>query len=105
MDLIALIKQAAMDAFNASKPTNIVRGTVVSVTPLKIQVSQMQTLESDFLVVPDYLTDKKVDVTVNWQYETGKKSMTTHNSLKKGDKVFMLRAAGGQEFYVIGRLP
>ena len=35
MDLIALIKQAAMDAFNASKPTDIVRDTVaVSYTHL-----------------------------------------------------------------------
>lgn len=105
MDLIAIIKQAAIDAVNANKPTDIVEGTVISSSPLKIQVSQMQTLESDFLIIADSLTDKQIDVTVNWQYETGKKKMTIHNALKKGDKVIMIRAQGGQSFYVVGRLP
>ena len=35
---------------------------------------------------------------------TGKKTMTLHNALKKGEKVALLRTQGGQQYVVIDRV-
>lgn len=104
MNLVEIIKVAAMEAVKASKPTEVIEGTVTSVSPLKIKVSQMQTLDSAFLVLTDAVKDREVEVTVNWQYETGKKKMTIHNKLKVGERVVMIRTESGQKFYVVGRI-
>lgn len=113
MDMLNIIKKAAMEALEASKPTAVIEGKVVSVSPLKINVSQMQTLDSTFLVLCEAVKDHEIEVTVDWNTETtdshkhsitGKKKVKVHSGLKKGDKVLMIRAAGGQKFYVVGRL-
>lgn len=82
MNLIEIIKRAALDAVTASKPTDVVEGVITSVSPLRIQVSQMQILDNTFLIVMDSV-----------------------KSLKYGERVAMIRTQGGQRFYVIGRLP
>lgn len=113
MDFIEIIKTAACDAVKAENPTDIIEGTVVSAKPLRIQVSQMQTLEEDFLILSDAVCDRTIEVTVDWDTETasahshsinGKKKIKIHNALKKDEKVFMVRKEGGQRFYVLGRL-
>ena len=40
VDLINVMKQSAVDAVRATKPTAVVLGTVVGVEPLKINVEQ-----------------------------------------------------------------
>lgn len=131
MDMLNIMKKAAMEAFKASKPTAVVEGKVISTKPLKINVSQMQTLDSTFLVLCEAVKDHEVEVTVDWNTEnhththkitdtytgggsasdnthkhpiTGKKKVKVHSGLKKGDRVLMIQAEGGQKFYVVGRL-
>lgn len=106
MNLIEIIKQAAVEAVEASKPAVPIEGEVVSESPLKIRVSQMQTLDSDFFVLTEAVKKHTAEVTVDWQTDSGArisgdKKLTVHG-LKKGDKVVLLRAAGGQKFYVLG---
>lgn len=110
MDLLQIIKKAAVEAVEASKPTVPVEGTVVSASPLKIKVDQMQILESEFLVLTEAVKKHTAKVTVDWDTATsnshshslsGKKDMTVHG-LEVGDRVVMLRSAGGQKFYVLG---
>ena len=131
MNMIEIMKQAAMEAMDASQPTAVIEGTVVSAKPLKIQVSQMEPLTKDFLVLCQAVTDYEVEITVDWETDNhththsisdtytgggsagnnthkhavkGKKKITVHQALKKGDKVLMIRQSGGQRFYVVGRL-
>lgn len=121
-NLLGLIKQAAQDAIENSKPADVEYGTVISISPLKIMVDQKRTYTEEFLVVTKNLTDFQVDVTVNWSTEntsggnsydsfashnhviTGRKNITIHNGLRVGEKVAILRLAGGQEFLVIDRV-
>lgn len=102
MDIVKLIKKAAVEAVNASKPANVVFGKVISVSPLKIQVEQKLILSSAQLVVSEHLTDHEVDMTLD--SITGRKTVTIHSGLKVGDKVIMLQKSGGQKYIVIDRI-
>lgn len=82
--LIALIKQTALDAVDARKPTELRYGTITSVNPLKVQITNSFTLPSSLLVVPKRL--KKDD------------------PLIVGDKVALIRAIGGQSYYIIDKI-
>ena len=82
--IIALIKQTALDAVDARKPTELRYGTIISVSPLKVQITNSFTLPSALLVVPKRL--KKDD------------------PLAVGEKVALLRESGGQSYYIIDKI-
>lgn len=81
-NLLTLIKRAAMDAFEASKPCTTQIGTVKKLSPLEISIGQKIVLDIDFL-----------DITT-----------TASEKMKKGSKVLMIRQAGGQKYSVIDTL-
>ncbi len=120
--LIDIMKRAAKEMYDNEQPTDLRFGTVVSVSPLKIQVTNLFTIPQSMLVVPKHLTDYEVEVTVDWTTENksggsgdsafashnhdvkGKKKIKVHNALKNGDKVALIRKHGGQSFYVLDRI-
>lgn len=77
-----LIKKAAVEAVAASKPTAVVYGKVISASPLRIQVDQRLTLDSDFLVL----------------------TQTVSGTLAPGDRVVMLMEQGGQSYVVLDKV-
>ena len=121
-----VIKKAARDEMDASKPVKVCYGEVTSDSPLKIQVDQKLVLETEQLVLCRNVTDYECDVefslktekldhnhtgvhgltsTKTLQYEVkNKKKMKVYNALKKGDAVLLLREQGGQKFIVIDRI-
>ena len=111
--LVNAMKQAGVSATKADGPVTVCYGKVTSKSPLKILVDQKMTLGAAQLVLTRNVTDYEVDVTVGWGTETsdehahalnGKKKMTIHNSLSKGDEVVLLRQQGGQKYIVIDRM-
>lgn len=126
------IKTIAMNALEASKPSGIFFGTVVSASPLKIQVEQKMTLGAEFLVLSTLVQDFTVNMTVDHQTEAetehthdihdtytnggtsdptnhlheykGTKSFRVRLGLKAGEKVILLRVQGGQQFIVLDRV-
>lgn len=116
-DLLKLIKKTSVEAVNASKPANMVFGTVISTSPLKIKVDQKLILTSAQLVLSRQVTDYSVKVSFNWETEndaddshnhklisSANKSMTIHNSLTVGEEVIMMQVLGGQKYIVIDRI-
>ena len=99
-DLVKMIKKAAVQAVNASKPANVVFGKVTSVSPLKIKVDQKLILGSAQVVLTRSVTDYRLSVTVD--DET--KSVTVRNALKKGEELILLQVSGGQKYIVIDRI-
>lgn len=71
-----------MDAFKASKPCDTVIGTVTKINPVTVRISQKMTLSGEFLGA----------------------TQTALASIKKGDKVLMLRKSGGQKYYIIDKV-
>lgn len=126
-DLAQLIKKAAKDQMESSKPMDIMIGEVVSAAPLKIKLDAKITLKESFLILTKAVVDYSVNMTVNHTTEShthshsyiddsttrttqphthshayvGTKSFTIHNKLKVGDFVILLRAQGGQKFIVL----
>jgi hypothetical protein len=54
------MKIAAMDAIENSKPSDLRFGTVTSVTPLKVMITNDFIIPESLLVVPKHLTDYSV---------------------------------------------
>ncbi len=107
------VKQAAMDAVKAGKPTEVLFGTVISADPLKIQVEQKLALGEKQIILCRNVKDYPVEMSVeHFTEETdghqhpyrGKKVFLVHNRLKAGEEVVLLRVQGGQKYLVIDRL-
>ena len=69
-DLLSSIKKAAVDAINASQPSDFCYGKVTSTSPLKILVEQKMTLGVAQLVLTRNVTDFTTMVTVDWKTES-----------------------------------
>ena len=115
--LIEVIKKAALDAVENENPMNVVFGEVVNTEPLKINVDQKTTLESDSLILTNAVREHTVEMTVDHLTENtnsgsgshnhaykGRKQFIVHNGLAVGEKVILLRMQGGQKFIVMDRL-
>lgn len=124
--LLKIIKRAAVEAVNATKPVEICFGKVVSISPLKINVEQKMTLGKEQLVLTRNVTDYKTqitggnikdfyysgtypDITQNpvsppHVHAIGRVEITVHNGLVVGDEVLLLRQQGGQKYVVVDRI-
>lgn len=129
--LIDIMKRAALDATDNAKLADLRFGTVTSISPLTVQVTNQFILPESLLIVPVHLTDHEVDVTMDWETTTyththgisdtytgggsasidthnhstvGRKKIIIHDGLKVGDKVAMLRKQGGQSYYILDRV-
>ncbi len=121
-DLVKLIKKAATDAVEQSKPTGLTFGKVVSSSPLQIKIEQKMTLSTAQLMLTRNVTNHTVSMTVdhltenknggsgdssfashNHEYK-GTKSFTVLNGLTVGEEVVLLRMQGGQKYLVLDRV-
>ena len=99
-NLVQLIKRIAVDAVNAGKPCNYRTGIVIQENPLHIKVSNSLVLEEEFLHLARNVTDYEMEIKLDGTV----KRCQVKNGLKKGERVLMIRKAGGQEFAVIDRV-
>lgn len=120
--MVELIKMAAVEAVNESKPTAIVFGNVVSVAPLVITVEQKLTLTDAQLILTNNVRDYDIEMKVDHATEstsggsgdssfalhnhvyTGRKTFTIHNGLIVGDEVILLQVQGGQKYIVLEKV-
>ena len=126
--LVDIMKRAAIDAVDTSKPCDLRYGTVISEKPLKVSITNQFIIPESILIVPEYLTDYEIEVTISpdydWNTKTrsggsgepafeshdhdiyfNRKKIKIHGALKVGDKVVLIRQAGGQHFFILDRLP
>lgn len=119
---VEVVKKAAVEAVEADKPVNLLFGTVISASPLKIQVDQKSIYTEKMLILTRNVTDFNVDMTVNHQTEdtsggsgdasfashhhaySGRKTFRVHNGLTVGEKVLLIRVQKGKKFVVIDRV-
>ena len=66
--LIDIMKRAAMEANENSKPCDLRYGTVISENPLSIQITSQFILPESILIVPEHLTDYEVETTIMTEY-------------------------------------
>lgn len=112
--LIDIMKRAAMEAEDSRQPCDLRFGTVASVKPLKVKITNQFILPESLLIVPEHLTDHEVKVSLkSWGTSSsdshshtisGENTLTIHNALKIGDKVALLRKTGGQSYFILDRV-
>lgn len=66
---VEVVKKAAVEAVEAGKPVHLLFGTVISVSPLKIQVDQKSIYTEKMLILTRNVTDYSFEMTVNHQTE------------------------------------
>ena len=88
--LIEIMKRAALDATDNAQMCDLRYGKVISVSPLKVQITNQFTIPASLLVVPKHLTNFTVDVTVNW--DTDSSGSHSHSYSGNTDKT-----SGGSE--------
>lgn len=127
-NLVELIKRASIDAVSESKPTSIVFGKVISISPLKINVEQKLNLTKAQLILSRNVTDYKTKLSFDnpdlkqefttWNMPESTESspskiafkkqlkhdITIYNSLKIGEEVILLQVQGGQKYIVLDRV-
>ena len=109
-----------------SERGDILFGTVISVSPLKVQLSNQMIITEDFIILGKHIGKFKLqgkavmkgtaDMTFHSHHDTANISKTNldfskkkmyiefDNSLEKDDKVTLFRMDGGQQFYLFERL-
>lgn len=103
------------------KLSDYILGTVETVSPLSVRISNKDVISADFLILTDMVRDYQVDITVNHKTEdaaggngdaqyashnhayVGRKAITVHNGLSVGEVVVLLRQAGAQQYLVLCR--
>ncbi|MDB1102815.1 DUF2577 domain-containing protein [Lentilactobacillus parabuchneri] len=103
-----LLGQVKARGGHQSDYADVVFGTVQSVKPLKVQISNQLILTDDFITLGRHVTKHKEKVTYHdWKGEKDTERTETveiDESLKAGDGVAMIRQDGGQQFYVFEKV-
>ena len=118
-DIMRMIKTAARDYINSTKPVEFCFGTVQATKPLTIAIEQKNTVidgENIELILTNNVKEHYVDITVSHNTETetctvphkhkysGRKKILLHYGLNVGEKVLLARWQGGQRYIVIDRV-
>ena len=126
IELIKIMKRAAVEAVRAEKPTEICFGKVTCVSPLKITVEPKLTLGEAQLVLTRNVTEYQTFIhrgNIQEHYYVGERRdenslpvdpphvhaignihVTVRNGLVVGDEVVLFRQQGGQKYIVADRV-
>lgn len=122
VELLKAIQSVVQTNVGAMKLSDYVLGTVISVNPLKIQISPKDIIPEELLILTDGVRDFDVDIEVNHTTKNrgggsgvaefqshnhgykGRKKIRVYNGLHVGEQVIMLQQTGGQEFCVLSRV-
>ena len=119
-DLINAIKKIADGSRDREMPMCFMMGKIESLDPLKIFVDDSFYIEEESIIVMrEFIKDEEYDdhwhtiepvdtTTVDKHKHKTEPHITDiayYRGLNVGDKVVLLRNAGGQEFLILGRLP
>lgn len=120
-DLPNVMRSLVAQTVGGMNLSDFVLGEVVSETPLVIRIGE-NDLDEDFLILSDNVRDFEVDIEVKHTTEKraggggyaeyashdhdykGRKKIIIYNGLKIGEKVVLIRQAGGQLFFVVNRV-
>lgn len=117
--LTQIIKQIAVDAIETNKPLDVVIGNIISVEPLKINLSQFVDIKENMVVIPSEYKEHEEKIIIPEQkinlldeneeekeYTIKEQEITIkiQSKLKVGMSVYLLRFGKGQKFYVLNLL-
>lgn len=114
--LTQIIKRIAVDAVETKKPLDVVIGNIISIEPLKINLSQFIDIKEDMVVIPSEYKEHEEKIIISEQkinlldeneeekeYTIKEQEITIKipTKLKVGMSVYLLRFGKGQKFYML----
>jgi len=103
--MLEAIKLAALDVMDKGNLADICYGVVTREMPLQIMIEQKIELTERFLILTRAVTDYQAKVKLQRVGEENRDYQATiYNGLKVGDKVVLMKAAGGQQYVVLERV-
>ena len=117
--LTQIIKRIAVDAVETKKPLDVVIGNIISIEPLKINLSQFIDIKEDMVVIPSEYKEHEEKIIIQEQkinlldeneeekeYTIKEQEITIkiQSKLKVGMYVYLLRFNKGQKFYMLNLL-
>lgn len=104
--MIEAIRKAALTAMEAGSPAAVMFGKVITANPLEVNVDQRFTLDADFLIVPESLTQLELDL--SHSHGGGGAALTEpvviRPGLQIGDQLILLRVQGGQQYLILDKV-
>ena len=102
MDLIEVLQQIMQDGYSGLKPTDLVFGTVTTLTPFTVTIDgTMSPLPEAALVRTVGVMPKTYEGTDSGGYRF---TVVINEGLAVGNKVVMLRCAAGQRYIVLSKV-
>lgn len=104
--LLHVIKKINHKQISATEMADFVLGTVVSVSPLRVQVSDRITLDEDMLLFSELVLEKKVNLKHkhNDSQEALETVITIQEGIKQGDTLQLIKLSAGQLFLIISKV-
>lgn len=108
--LANVIKSAGVGAVRAGSPVEIIFGVVSNTSPLEVTIDQRFSLDEDFLIIPENLTEYKVSLNHTHSYSGGTTgpALTEELVIRKGlevdDVVILFRMQGGNQYLIFDRV-
>ncbi|MFC4805463.1 DUF2577 domain-containing protein [Filifactor villosus] len=104
--LLHVIKKINHKQISATELADFVLGTVVSVSPLRVQVSDRITLDEDMLLFSELVLEKKVNLKHkhNDSHEALETVITIQEGIKQGDTLQLIKLSAGQLFLIISKV-
>lgn len=108
--LANVIKSAGVGAVRAGSPVEITFGVVSNKSPLEVTVDQRFSLDEDFLIVPESLTEYKIPVNHTHDYSGGTtgpaltEDLVIRRGLDVDDVVILFRMQGGNQYLIFDRV-
>jgi hypothetical protein len=100
--LCKAIKQIVDTQMAASNLAQYAVGTVISITPLRVKISDRITLEAKDVILTTNVTSGKIP-TESYCTQCGVIPGFVMNALSVGDRLVMIKNQGGQEYIIIGK--
>lgn len=67
--LVDIMKRAALEASDNAKLADLRFGTVISESPLKVEITNQFVLPESVLIVPEHLTDHEIEISIYTDYK------------------------------------
>ena len=99
------IKEIVQDIIGAYNPSDIIIGTVVSLSPIQVEVDgDSEYIPSRSFIVPESMMEKTVNATFSDETGTHNGTLTIEPALHVGDMVIILKCQQGQKYLIMDKV-
>ncbi len=111
--MVSYIKQICFDILAETDFTDMALGEVISESPIKIKISDKIIISDKQFILANKLSDFTMEVNQNPKFPDeplneedflNRKKIIVYNHLKKGDNVILIKAQGGQIYFVMDKV-